>query len=618
MADDLSYSLVDDSDTEEYLSVALTAQSGGFSKGTANVSPHDVTKLKGLLKFYAKKPHPFTACVKDNRKRFGAHTEQYCAVLKDLIVGNTKWRKGGSKSTKGTKLSQEALNEMFALDVPEGFFTWLSEAEFEEVSSVDFAAGEVAWNESNSWNSIRTKIESALNAEESAEGGMADSEYATPSYGVSYWVDDVSGNEALVCAGTDHYVVPFTVDKSGNVTLSDETDWKPVDRAWVEGSAKFSIPDQIGAEMFFADAVETEAPEVGDDGYIWKTILREGKWAMSPGRGQRPQAKPITVVPSGQSDPRNMIISMEELKANFEAGAVEHVTIPTSHEDRVHENTGFVKALRFDKDDQGRTVLKAAHHFTEPDIKEKALRGTIANTSAGILFDYVNKETGQKNSAVLGHVALTNHPWLNGMNPFGVLASENVNVLAFSEESEITESVGGDVMETEVTEVEATTPTFLDDLGLSEDEAKARLTRYEELEKRDRENTVNAKIQAWEGANKSPAVVSVAATLLSAAVNQGGTPVLNLSEDGASVQLSAEDIIDRLVAASPEVKLAQDVVTDKDVAGVKVEADAGNENVMANLSQDEKVLATDLFLSQGFSRDEAVAEAKKRLGNKSE
>lgn len=614
MSDGISQvDLVDDSDTEEYLGIALTAQSGGFSKGTANVSHHDVTKLKGLLKYYAKKPHPFTACVKDNRKRFGAHTEQYCAVLKDLIVGNTKWRKGGSKTAKGAKLSQEALNEMFALDVPEGFWSWLSEAELEEVMRVDFAAGDVAWNEANSWNKIRSKIEAALNAEESSEGGMVDSEYATPSYGVSYWVDDVSGNEALVCAGSDHYVVPFSVDKSGNVTISDETEWKPVDRAWVEGSAMFSIPEQLGAEMFFADTAEAEDVEVGADGYIWKTVLREGKWAMSPGPGQRPQAKPITVVKEGVSDPKNLIISMEELKANFEAGVVEHVTIPTSHEDKVHENTGFVKGLRFDVDAEGRNVLKAAHHFTEPDIKDKALRGTIANTSAGILFDYVNKETGKKNSAVLGHVALTNHPWLNGMNPFGVLASEDVKVMSFSEETEInetdTESVGGDVMETEVKEV--STPTFLSDLGLSEDEAKARLERYEEMDRRDRETTVNAKIKSWEDGKKSPAVVLAASALLSAA--QGGGAILNLSEGGKDVQLSAEDIIDRLVAASPEMKLAEDQVTDADVQGDKPDLDATDENKNASLSQEEKVLASQLFLSGQFGRDEAAVEAKTRL-----
>lgn len=601
--------LIDDSDLEEYLGLALYAQSGGFSKGTANVSHHDVTKLKGLLKFYEKKPHPFTACVKDNRKRFGANTEKYCAVLKDLIVGNTKWRNQGKKSAKGTSLSEEALTELYALDVPEGFFEWLSEAELEQGGDiVELAAGDVAWNPTTSWNTIRDKISSALNAGESQ---MADE-----GYGVSYWVDDVSGNEALVCAGEDHYVVPFTIGKSGDVTLSDESDWKTVDRAWVESSAKFSLSEQLGAEMFFADA-EAEAPSVDANGYIWKTILREGRWAMSPGAGQKPIAKPITVVKDGASDPKNLVISMDELKRNFEAGAVEHVTIPTSHADKVHENTGFVKALRFGKDKSGREILEGAHHFTEPDIKDKAMRGTIANTSAGILFDYVSKENGKKYNAVLGHNALTNHPWLTDMNTFGAMASENLKVLAFSEEqSEInkpdSQSGGGDVMED--TKVE-TTPKFLSDLGLSEDEAAARLARYDELESRDRENAINAKISGWEADNKAPSLVIAAKTLLSAASSTD--TVLNLSEDGKTVQLTAVDLIDRLMAAAPALILSNDQVTDKSVEGQRPELDAADENNNANLSQDEKTLMSELYLD-GMGQEAAAAEAKRRLGKKSE
>ena len=57
------------------------------------VGPDARHKLRGLLKFYAKKPHPFTACVRDNTKRFGpGRVEKVCAVLKDIIRGTTKWR----------------------------------------------------------------------------------------------------------------------------------------------------------------------------------------------------------------------------------------------------------------------------------------------------------------------------------------------------------------------------------------------------------------------------------------------------------------------------------------------------------------------------------------------
>lgn len=57
------------------------------------VGPDARHKLRGILRHYAKDPHPFTACVHDNLKRFGpGRTERVCAVLKDIIRGTTKWR----------------------------------------------------------------------------------------------------------------------------------------------------------------------------------------------------------------------------------------------------------------------------------------------------------------------------------------------------------------------------------------------------------------------------------------------------------------------------------------------------------------------------------------------
>lgn len=69
---------------DEHLDVLLSSKT---------VSPHARAKLAGLLKYYAKKKHPFRACVKDNMKRFGpGRTEAICATLKDIMMGTTKWR----------------------------------------------------------------------------------------------------------------------------------------------------------------------------------------------------------------------------------------------------------------------------------------------------------------------------------------------------------------------------------------------------------------------------------------------------------------------------------------------------------------------------------------------
>jgi hypothetical protein len=67
------------------------------------VTPAAKNKLKGLLKFYAKKAHPFAACVRDNTKRFGPdRAKKVCAVLKDIIRGTTKWRGKNNPRDVGT------------------------------------------------------------------------------------------------------------------------------------------------------------------------------------------------------------------------------------------------------------------------------------------------------------------------------------------------------------------------------------------------------------------------------------------------------------------------------------------------------------------------------------
>jgi hypothetical protein len=77
-----------------------------------DVGPDARKKLKGLLKHYAKKRHPFRECVRDNTKRFGKEgAERVCATLKDIIRGTTKWRKGGrsDRGSKGIKNLSESV-----------------------------------------------------------------------------------------------------------------------------------------------------------------------------------------------------------------------------------------------------------------------------------------------------------------------------------------------------------------------------------------------------------------------------------------------------------------------------------------------------------------------------
>jgi hypothetical protein len=599
MSDEVTEIELTDEELDEYMSVAFAmGNTTGFSKGTANVSANDLKKLRPLIRFYAKKPHPFRACVQDNAKRFGPLVNKYCAIIKDLIEGNTKWR----NQSKKKHLSDQTLNELYALSVPDGFFAFLSELTDEEVQemmidpeeSADFAQGQVAWNYKKGEQYLRRELESALNPQvDSGSDGPV-------SYGMRYWVNDTNEEEntALVCQGGDTYwVVPFSV-KDGEVTVSPEDKWKAVEQAWVQ--ANFSEEPGLMAEMYFADK---KASKPDKDGLIWKPIMREGTWKFSPGSDQQANPKPIKIVANGKSDRKNLVISLEELKSNFEEGAKEHVTIPTSHKDGVLENTGFVKKVRIGKDEEGRAVLEAGHDFTEPDVRDKALRGTIANTSAGILFDYVHKETGKKYRSVLAHVALTNHPWLNGMKPFGVNASEeeNLEIVSFSEEPIIdpAQTGGGEGM--------SEVAFDFSELGFnSREELELALAERKSLKAKDRERDVADRCRKWQEDGKSPALVAEAQAIM---MSDEGATVLNLSEEGKQVGLSATDIVERLVSKSASVKLTQDAVEEKTASEDKPDDDKNE----VKLTQEERVLASQLFFDAGLSQEKAVEEAKRRL-----
>lgn len=603
-----------DQEIDDYLEVVYFA----ISKGTANVSPADKKKLRPLLRHYAKMKHPFTACVRDNRKRFGTHTEEYCAVLKDLITGTTKWRGKGKKYTP--KKLEESFTDfnIFLTDVlefeneaPEDFLEYLNQLTDEDITSItgegiiaensDFAEGDVVWDYSKSMDRIRREVEGALNE-------VQDSEYSSneDAVGMQYWVEDIQPGQALVCHNyKDYFVVPYKMNKNG-VVLGDESEWTAVEKAWVEQNYS---EDHILAEMYF----ENDEAAFEEDGVIWKTIMREGTWQYSPGPGQRPVNKPITVVKEGSSDGKKFVISLEELKKNFESGAKDHVTIPTSHDDKVYENTGFIEALRINTDSKGRAILEAAHKFTDKKIKQKVLDGSIANVSAGILFDYIKKDTGTKFNAILGHSALTNNPWLNDMDPFrkAVNAGENLEIISFSEEDEegdmsnldktTAQDEGGVIVST----LEET-KTFFDELGLSEEEVKDRLDRLEAVEAEVRKNRIDAKLAAWKEEGKSPAILTVAEETLLA---DSGAVAINLSEKGKEVSLTLSEVVERLVAASPTVKLDEEVVDEENLAGNKPPEDTTDEN-SADFSESEKTEIGVLMFDHGMSEEAAIEKVR--------
>jgi len=116
--------------------------------GSGSMGGHDPEKygpIRSLLKYYAKKPKIFTACVRDNRKRFGPRVNAVCAWVKDQIKGTTKWR--GKESELRAELGLEGLTEaeidmyIFDMDTMESIVFPPSQAEavkFCEANGIDY------------------------------------------------------------------------------------------------------------------------------------------------------------------------------------------------------------------------------------------------------------------------------------------------------------------------------------------------------------------------------------------------------------------------------------------------------------------------------------------------
>lgn len=182
-------------------------------------------------------------------------------------------------------------------------------------------------------------------------------------------------------------------------------------------------------ELFFSSSEPSEVDGEGNDKLIWKDILREGEFAITPGRGKR---VPFQVIPEGSSSASDRIISMSELESAFEDQAFEHVGIPLADNNGSHNtasdllnNAGYVKKLRRKVKD-GVTYLQAGLGFTEPDVKGRVQRGSIPNVSSGIYFNHVRKADAKEFPVALNHVLLTKNPWINKLEPFKeILASDD-------------------------------------------------------------------------------------------------------------------------------------------------------------------------------------------------
>lgn len=183
-------------------------------------------------------------------------------------------------------------------------------------------------------------------------------------------------------------------------------------------------------ELHFSSTEEGTEDKLGDKNVIWKDILREGKFAITPGIGRR---LPFEVVAQGKSDPENRIISLPDLIEAYDERAFEDVTIPDGHPDpkkgtdSALNNTGYVNGLRIIKK-KGLHYLQGALGFTEPDVAAKVRRGSVPNVSSGVLLNFVRKADGRKFPVSLNHVALAKTGWIDDLAPFKRVFASDDNV----------------------------------------------------------------------------------------------------------------------------------------------------------------------------------------------
>ncbi len=176
-------------------------------------------------------------------------------------------------------------------------------------------------------------------------------------------------------------------------------------------------------EVFLSD---TENPQE-KGGLIWKTIVRTGEWKVHPnGTGE-----PLKFVKENAGEGE---VALADIKEAFDDGAMEFVTVPLSesiqresHHDNPRDNTGFIKELQIVDGNDGISRLVAGHEFTDKEIEKKVIEGSIKGNSAGIINNYQRKSDGKVYPWVLAHSAITHRPWLDGMEPYGFAASDEIS-----------------------------------------------------------------------------------------------------------------------------------------------------------------------------------------------
>lgn len=371
------------------------------------------------------------------------------------------------------------------------------------------------------------------------------------------------------------------------------------------------------------------------DGLIWKAICKTGTLALSPGPGQMDMEQPLHLTAD----------LFREIKRSVEERAFPYVTVPETHNNGVLENTGYVRAVDIrpstdPADPPGTEVLWAAIDFTEPEVREKALRGSIADTSIGVKFNYRNKRTGKLYPAALEHVALTNQPWVDGLIPFGQGTMLSQGVIDAADEIETdwrgvfidwpvgesdTEPEGNILpdasqsgtfptmpeMKTQPTTVEevlAAQQAQIEKLSSDLEAATQALSLSQSVTERTgkelHEARVEKKIKGFEG-KVPPATLVAAKTIMLADYRPNGEPEgaslkLSVQKDGEVTEqtLGATEIVETLLASLPESNQGDVTSLILDLDGLASKKPEAVDQV------DPKAIADEIEAGLGISEDE--------------
>ncbi len=596
---------------------AALDQSVDVALNQADVSPEDRKKLKGILKWMMKDPHPFAKC----KKALLAHgwsesrANKTCATLKDVATGTTKWR-------KGAKLSLGVSNEDLA-----------------EVTSYfsDFTEEELI---------------AAF-----SDCGCSEPKSETPTVALLR-----EGNS--VVALTEHGQMTFTSPDENKLTAV-RPDGEEIELSVPDEGQLRDIYDELRPSLelsenqdltieFMTDFTPVELAAGKDEGNgIWKPIIRTGRWRVGPW-STRDKQVPLNVVADGPSDPKKCLVSLEDLLASFEDGAKQHVTVPLAKEDdaRTHknysiDNTGFIRKVKIEKDGKN-GVLWGLFDFKDAEVRDKAMSGALADVSAGIKFDYERKRDGKRYRTMLDHVAITNDPWIDGMQPFGLSQSEErkeevvyavhssgnpeeINTVRNSltkfvrirgnnkatpatngveVSATLSEHQGGDDVADDNEKTVITADEFVKTLGFeTPEDLKEALGSVNDARADLHERDVRDTVRSWEEDGVPPAVIAAARPFLE---QDDGGPAINLSTtvDGNDVedQMTVTKVIKAVVAAIPDsskVELSDRSPAQKDRANrPKDESDEDS------LTEEQHEVYADAFLS-GKSHAEALALALK-------